>query len=30
MNAAVGFVSEDLVEGFASGREKRSPRFEGK
>ncbi|HXJ33356.1 MAG TPA: enoyl-CoA hydratase/isomerase family protein [Candidatus Eisenbacteria bacterium] len=30
MNAAVGFVSEDLVEGFASGREKRPPRFEGK
>jgi enoyl-CoA hydratase/carnithine racemase len=30
LNAAVGFVSEDLVEGFASGREKRSPRFEGK
>lgn len=30
MNAAVGFVSEDLIEGFASGREKRPPRFEGK
>ena len=30
MNAAVGFVSEDLVEGFAAGREKRSARFEGK
>ncbi|HZR80545.1 MAG TPA: enoyl-CoA hydratase/isomerase family protein [Candidatus Binatia bacterium] len=30
MNAAVGFVSEDLLEGFASGREKRPPRFEGK
>lgn len=30
MNAAVGFVSEDLLEGFASGREKRTPRFEGK
>ena len=30
MNAAVGFVSDDLVEGFASGREKRAPRFEGK
>jgi enoyl-CoA hydratase/carnithine racemase len=30
MSAAVGFVSEDLVEGFASGREKRPPRFEGK
>ena len=30
LNAAVGFVSEDLVEGFASGREKRPPRFEGK
>ena len=30
LNAAVGFVSEDLVEGFAAGREKRPPRFEGK
>ena len=30
MNAAVGFVSEDLVEGFAAGREKRTARFEGK
>ena len=30
LNAAVGFVSEDLVEGFAAGREKRAPRFEGK
>jgi len=30
LNAAVGFVSDDLVEGFASGREKRPPRFEGK
>ena len=30
MNAAVGFVSEDLIEGFASGRDKRPPRFEGK
>lgn len=30
LNAAVGFVSEDLVEGFAAGREKRTPRFEGK
>jgi enoyl-CoA hydratase/carnithine racemase len=30
LNAAVGFVSDDLVEGFASGREKRAPRFEGK
>jgi enoyl-CoA hydratase/carnithine racemase len=30
MNAAVGFVSEDLVEGFAAGREKRPARFEGK
>lgn len=30
MNAAVGFVSDDLLEGFAAGREKRAPRFEGK
>ena len=30
LNAAVGFVSDDLVEGFAAGREKRAPRFEGK
>ena len=30
MNAAVGFVSDDLIEGFAAGREKRPPRFEGK
>ena len=30
MNAAVGFVSDDLIEGFAAGREKRLPRFEGK
>lgn len=30
LNAAVGFVSEDLLEGFASGREKRPPKFEGK
>jgi enoyl-CoA hydratase len=30
MNAAVGFVSDDLLEGFAAGREKRPPRFEGK
>ena len=30
LNAAVGFVSDDLVEGFAAGREKRPPRFEGK
>lgn len=30
LNAAVGFVSDDLVEGFAAGREKRPPRFDGK
>ena len=30
LNAAVGFVSDDLVEGFAAGREKRAPKFEGK
>jgi enoyl-CoA hydratase/carnithine racemase len=30
LNAAVGFVSEDLLEGFAAGREKRSAKFEGK
>jgi len=30
LNAAVGFVSDDLVEGFASGREKRPAKFEGK
>jgi enoyl-CoA hydratase/carnithine racemase len=30
LNAAVGFVSDDLIEGFVSGREKRPPRFEGK
>jgi enoyl-CoA hydratase len=30
LNAAVGFVSDDLVEGFAAGREKRPTRFEGK
>jgi enoyl-CoA hydratase/carnithine racemase len=30
MSAAVGFVSDDLVEGFTAGREKRPPRFEGK
>src|SRR5262245_18031848 len=30
LNAAVGFVSDDLVEGFTSGREKRPARFEGK
>ncbi|HEV7733672.1 MAG TPA: enoyl-CoA hydratase/isomerase family protein [Candidatus Binatia bacterium] len=30
LNAAVGFVSDDLQEGFAAGREKRATRFEGK
>jgi enoyl-CoA hydratase len=30
MNAAIGFVSEDLIEGFAAGREERPARFEGK
>jgi enoyl-CoA hydratase len=30
LNAAVGFVSDDLVEGFAAGREKRAAAFEGK
>ncbi len=30
LSAAVGFVSEDLIEGFAAGREKRSANFEGK
>jgi enoyl-CoA hydratase/carnithine racemase len=30
LNAAACFVSEDLIEGFAAGREKRKTRFEGK
>lgn len=30
LNAAVGFVSDDLLEGFAAGRDKRPPKFEGK
>ncbi|MFM7144395.1 MAG: enoyl-CoA hydratase/isomerase family protein [Alphaproteobacteria bacterium] len=30
MGAAVGFVSDDLVEGFSAAREKRPTRFEGK
>ena len=30
LSAAVGFVSDDLLEGFAAGRDKRHPKFEGK